>query len=236
MHSDEIKAIFDRQASSYDQRWGRTAPIQQALHFLLEAAFHGLPADARILGVGVGTGEEISYLAARYPQWTFVAVDPSGAMLDVFRNKAEREGYASRCSFHEGYLASLPVQTAFDAATCFLVSQFILEPQARSQFFGEIAARLRPAGVLASSDLAADITSKEYEVQLEMWLNMMLAAGIPAAGLEQMRAAYNKDVAVLPPAAVASIIQSGGFDAPVRFYQSGLIHAWRSLRASNEAV
>ncbi len=128
MRNDEIKAIFDQQATSYDERWARTAPIREALHFLLEAVFADLPADARILCVGAGTGEEIAYLARRFPRWSFTAVEPSGAMLEVCRNKAIEGGYAERCQFHEGFLQSLPEQDAFDAATCFLVSQFILEP------------------------------------------------------------------------------------------------------------
>lgn len=231
MNSDDIKAIFDQQASGYDERWAKTAPIREALYFLLTAVFAGLPEQARILCIGVGTGEEIRYLAKRYPQWHFVAVEPSGAMLEVCRAKAQREGFASRCSFHEGYLASLPAHDAFDAATCFLVSQFILDQAARANFFKAIAARLCPGGILASSDLASELGSTEYEGLLGMWLNMMLAAGIPSAGLEQMRAAYAKDVAVLHPAQVASIIKLGGFDEPVRFYQSGLIHAWFSKRA-----
>lgn len=236
MRSDEIKAIFDQQASSYDERWAKTAPIRDALHFLLEAVFAELPANARILCIGVGTGEEINYLARRFPQWTFAAVDPSVAMLDVCRNKAEKGGFVSRCYFHEGYLESLPIQDAFDAATCFLVSQFILEQEARAGFFRAIAGRLRPRGILASSDLASEVGSSEYDALLNTWLNMMLAAGIPAAGLEQMRAAYARDVAILPPAKVASIIKSGGFDEPVMFYQAGLIHAWFSKRASGNAA
>lgn len=231
MHSTDIKAIFDQQASSYDDRWAKTAPIRSALHFLLEAVFAGLPDEARVLCVGAGTGEEIEYLARRFPRWTFVAVDPSGAMLDVCRAKAEKGGFTARCHFHEGYLESLPDLGAFDAATCFLVSQFILDPQARSDFFRGIAARLHPGGILTSSDLASDVASSEYDALLRTWLNMMLAAGIPAAGLEQMRAAYTRDVAMLPPATVASVIASGGFDEPVRFYQAGLIHAWFARRA-----
>ncbi|GGC09386.1 SAM-dependent methyltransferase [Oxalicibacterium flavum] len=232
MRDEEIKAIFDQQASSYDERWAKTAPIRDALHFLLEAVFAKLPEDARILCVGAGTGEEIDYLARHHPQWTFTAVEPSGAMLDVCRRKAEKGGFVSRCQFHEGYLESLPVQGGFDAATCFLVSQFILEWEARTGFFQSIAARLKPEGILVSSDLAADVNSHEYDALLETWLDMMLAAGVPAAGLEQMRAAYAKDVAILPPAEVASIIQAAGFAGPVAFYQAGLIHAWFSKRAS----
>lgn len=232
MRNDEIKAIFDQQASSYDERWAKTAPIRDALHFLMEGVFAELPVHARILCIGMGTGEEINYLAKRFPRWTFTAVEPSGAMLDVCRNKAQRGGFASRCHFHEGYLESLPVQEAFDAATCFLVSQFIQEQEARADFFRSIAARLRPEGILASSDLASDVDSSEYDSLLNVWLNVMSAGGIPAAGLEQMRAAYARDVAILPPAQVASIIESAGFDAPVMFYQAGLIHAWFSKRAS----
>jgi len=84
---------------------------------------------------------------------------------------------------------------------------------------------------LASSDLAADVTTPAYAALLETWLNMMTLAGIPAAGLEQMRAAYDRDVAILPPEQVASIIEAGGFGCPVPFYQAGLIHAWYARRA-----
>ncbi len=235
MRNDEIKAIFDQQATSYDERWARTTPIREALHFLLEAVFADLPADARILCVGAGTGEEIAYLARRFPRWSFTAVEPSGAMLEVCRNKAIEGGYAERCQFHEGYLQSLPEQDAFDAATCFLVSQFILEPGARAEFFRAIASRLRPGARLASSDLASDIASVEYTALLETWMNMMTVAGIPAAGVEQMRAAYSRDVAVLPREQVAAIIESGGFTDPVLFYQAGLIHAWYSTRSTVDA-
>ena len=235
MHSEEIKAIFDQQASSYDERWAKTAPIREALHFLLVAVFAELPANARLLCIGAGTGEEIAYLARRFPQWTFTAVEPSGAMLEVCRDKAVKGGFASRCEFQQGYLESLPTQAPFDAATCFLVSQFILEPQARTAFFRAIAARLHPGGILASSDLASDVNSTQYDALLRAWMNMMRAADIPAAGIEQMRAAYAKDVAVLPAEQVAAIIRAGGFEQPVPFYQAGLIHAWFSRRAAGDA-
>lgn len=230
MRSDEIKAVFDQQAAGYDQRWARTAPIRDLLHFLVEAVFGGLPADARILCVGAGTGEEIIHLASRFPQWRFVAVEPSAAMLEVFRGKAETAGIGSRCQFHEGFLESLPVQPLFDAATCLLVSQFILEPAARIEFFRSIATRLRPGALLASTDLAADTCSPQYEALLSAWLSTMRAGGVAVAGLEQMRAAYARDVAIVPPAQVASLIEAGGFDSPLQFYQAGLIHGWLSTR------
>ncbi len=53
------------------------------------------------------------------------------------------------------------------------------------------------------------------------------------AGLEKMCAAYGRDVAVLPPSEVGSIIVAGGFDLPVLFLQTLLMHAWYAKRGAN---
>lgn len=230
MQQEELERTFDQQAPGYDKRWAKLAPIRDGLHFLLESVFADLPPDARILCIGAGTGAELAHLARRFPGWGFTAVEPSRAMLDVCRERAERQGFASRCYFHEGYLESLPIEGAHDAATCFLVSQFILEQEARREFFGAIAGRLPPGGILASSDLAAEFGSEDYEALLHAWLSMMAAADIPPEGLEHMRAAYARDVAILPPATVASIVKAGGFESPVQFFQAGLMHAWFAKR------
>lgn len=57
MDQDQIKAIFDQQAAGYDTQWARTAAIRDCLYFLLDSMFAGLPADARILCVGIGTAD-----------------------------------------------------------------------------------------------------------------------------------------------------------------------------------
>jgi|SRR5690554_2293442 len=230
MDQEEIKALFDQQAANYDTQWAKTAPIRNCLHLLLEAMFAELPSSANILCVGVGTGAEIAHLALKNPAWRFTAVEPSGAMLDLCRQRAENEGFASRCIFHEGYLETLSTNEPHDAATCFLVSQFILKRDERVDFFREIANKLKPGALLASSDLASDINSPEYEVLLRAWMSMMSAADISAEAIERMRKAYTNDVGVLPPAEIASIIKAGGFEFPVQFFQAGLIHAWMSRR------
>lgn len=236
MRSDELRTAFDRQASGYDKQWAKLAPIRDGLHFLLESVFAELPADAQVLCVGSGTGAELAHLARKFPRWSFTAVEPSGAMLDVCRRRAEKEGFLSRCYFHEGYLDSLPSRDLHDAATCFLVSQFILEREARSEFFRTIANKLQPGGLLASSDLASEVGSDDYKSLVHAWMNMMAAADVPPEGLERMRVAWENDVAILSPAAIASIIESGGFEAPVQFFQAGLIHAWFAKRASGNAA
>ncbi len=230
MRSDELKAAFDQQAAGYDRQWEKLAQLRDGLHFLLESVFADLPARARVLCVGVGTGAELAHLARKFPHWKFTAVEPSGAMLEQCRQRAVKEGFESRCQFHEGYVDSLQGDSLHDAATCFLVSQFILDRDERTGFFRSIAARLAPGGLLASSDLASQVGSREHDALVHAWMNMMAAADVPPEALEKMRAAWKKDVAILPPAEVASIIESGGFESPVPFYQAGLIHAWFSRR------
>lgn len=230
MDKEAVRTLFDQQAAGYDQQWARLAPLRDCLHLLTQSVFTVLPDTARILCVGVGTGAEMSYFARAFPGWTFTAVDPSGAMLQVCRQRAGAEGFLDRCSFHEGYLESLPVGAVHDAATSFLVSQFLLNPQERSAFFRAIARRLRPGALLASADLASDTASTDYAALLAPWFTMMAAGGVDAEKLECMRANYARNVAILPPAQVAALIASAGFTPPVQFFQAGLIHAWFARR------
>jgi len=228
VNREEIAELFDRQAAGYDSQWSRMAPVREGLYFLAEAALTALPDDARVLGVGVGTGAELAFFAARFPKWQFTAVEPSGEMLELCRRRAEINGFASRCTFHHGFLETLATDRHYDAATCLLVSQFLTDPEARTALFREIAARLTPGGVLLNADLASDVGSSDYDALLPMWLNRMSSAGVSAEAVARARAAYAKDVAVLPPERIKSIIQAAGFSRPVQFYQAGLLYAWQA--------
>jgi tRNA (cmo5U34)-methyltransferase len=234
MTPQETAALFDQQAANYDAQWEKTAPIRECLFLLLDGLFADLPDDARILCVGVGTGVELAHLAQRHPGWRFSAVEPSGRMLDACRARAEREGFASRCVFHEGFVETFtgPHEGGHDAATCFLVSQFLLDPEARTRFFRDIADRLKPGGLLASSDLSADTGSPEFDVLLPAWMRVMSKAGVTPEGLERMRTAYTRDVAVLPPARVEALLGAAGYETPTVFFQAGLIRGWRSRKPS----
>jgi tRNA (cmo5U34)-methyltransferase len=227
MHRHEIVALYDQQhAANYDQQGAKLAPLREALLTLAAAQLADLRADARVLCVGAGTGTELVYFAERHPGWTFTAVEPSAAMLDVCRANATAAGIAERCTFHEGYLESLPASDPFDVATSLLVSQFILDRTERTNFFRQIAARLRPGGWLVNADLAADQNGAEYEALSELWWHVMRPANAPREGLDKMRAAYQRDVAVIPPEEVAGIIAAAGFERPVQVFQAGLLCGW----------
>ena len=235
MQRQETPISFDqRHASEYDQRFAKLAPLRDAMNLIIGALFADLPREARILCVGAGTGNELLYLAGKFPGWSFTAVDPSGPMLAVCRNRAQELGFASRCSFHEGYLESLPATEPFDAATSILVSQFLLDPESRAGFFRAISGRLKPGGQLASADLASDTASEDYQNLFSVWAKLMRVADIADDRIEAMKAAYARDVAVWPVEKVAALIHSAGFTLPVLFLQTGLIHAWHAVRQSGD--
>ena len=116
------------------------------------------------------------------------------------------------------------------------MSQFLLDPQVRIGFFHEIARRLVPGGILANADLASDTESPAYEALLRHWMTLMASAQVPPQMLERARTAYARDVAILPVPQVASLIESAGFEAPVQFFQAGLMHGWFCPRKAEIAA
>ena len=139
MNNKELVAVFDQQAATYDEQRSKTAPINQGLHFLLESVFAQLPDNARIICVRAGTGADLIHLAKRFPRWSFTAVEPARGMLQACKQRAEKEKIADRCVFFEGYVDALLTTDPYDAATCFLVSQFLMQRDDRVNFFRSIA-------------------------------------------------------------------------------------------------
>ena len=217
---------FDaRHAASYDERWAPLAPLRDSLHLQMRFVLQALPATARVLGVGVGTGVELLALARWFPGWRFTAVEPSGPMLDVCRRKASEARIADRCEFQVGYLHELPWAEPFDAATSILVSQFITDRARRTDFFREIARRLRPDGMLITADLTT-IAPGQHESLLGVWSQMMRHIGASEVQIQALMTSYGRDVALLTVPVMETLLREAGFARPVRFSQSLLIHAW----------
>ncbi|CAA0104937.1 Ubiquinone/menaquinone biosynthesis C-methyltransferase UbiE [BD1-7 clade bacterium] len=226
MNREETKQLFDEQASEYDQKWVNMAAINDGIYFFLPSIFASLRPNARVLCVGAGTGKELLFLAKQFPSIHFSVVEPSGAMLEICRHRVERGGFTSRCTFHEGFLESFSDDNVHDAATCFLVSHFILDPIARSELFRQIACRMAPGGVLVSADLASDMRSPITDNLLRIWATTMSDSEAGEAAVKKLKHAYSNDVAVLSPDSVISIITNGGFESVTQFYQAGVVHAF----------
>lgn len=227
MAHPEIPVAFDEQhAAAYDERFAQIVAIREALHLLMRALLADLPHDARILCVGAGTGAELLTLAKHFPQWTFTAVEPAAPMLARCQRRATEHGFADRCTFHLGYLDSLPRTEPFHAATSLLVSHFITDRAARSDYFRQIASRLGPRGWLINADLSGDQATSDHTQLEDAWFRLMRFTGQTDEQREGMRAAYRKDVGFLPLPELGALIASAGFASPTLFYQALLIRAW----------
>ena len=212
----------------YDKLAERLAPMKDALHLFARLVLTDLPGDAHVLCVGVGNGAELFDMAKANPGWRFTAIDPAKDMLDKCRKGAEQNDMMDRCTFHEGYLDSLPGSNKFDAATCFLVSHFLTNRDERIALFAGICDRLKPGGLLVNADISGDRTAPEFESLLNVWIRMLEYSQMPQSQVERMRSSLGRNVAVLPPKEMEALLVESGFTQPVLFFQSLLIHAWYS--------
>jgi tRNA (cmo5U34)-methyltransferase len=231
MSQPETPVGFDEQnAANYDDRFAKISALRDALLLQTRAILGDLPVNARVLCVGAGTGHEVLALATHFPGWQFTVVEPSAPMMGLCRRRAAEHGFAPRCTFHTGYLDTLPPSEPFHAATSLLVSHFLVKPEARRAFFREIAARLRPQGWLVTADLSGDRTTTHHAQLQTAWLRLMEIAGIAPEQHAQMLQAWQENVSFLPVAEFEALLASAGFEAPVLFHQSLLIRAWFAQR------
>lgn len=220
-----VEHFTPEMAAAYDDRFKPLVALKDALHLMMQGVLAHLPADARVLCVGAGTGADLLALAAAYPDWRFTVVEPAQGMIDVCRQRAAAAGITDRCAFRHGYLDSLPATDPHHAAVTILVSQFIQPVAARCAFYQQIAARLVPDGALITGDLVVDDPAI-----WPTWLAMIRLLGSDDAKLAKYRVKVEEAVALVTGDALRAMLGDAGFDAPQRIYQAGMIQAHLARR------
>lgn len=224
--STPLVQSFDTYAPNYDRSLEPILALKDAIHALIRWRFSSLPASAHILHVGAGTGHEARVLAPLFPEWRFTLVDPSAGMLDVARAHATNEGFADRCTFHAGFIATLPAD-GFDAATSVLASHFIPDAAERQAYFAEIANRLNPGAPFFNADLCADTNAPSFDTLMDLWLAQ---PGIADDRKAAFRGMFGNAIAVHGPVEVEAMIAAAGFTAPTPCFQGALIRGWVATR------
>ncbi|WP_370234315.1 MULTISPECIES: class I SAM-dependent methyltransferase [Henriciella] len=221
-----MEPFGEEHAKVYDSQFDRLATARDAVHLGARLALSSLPDSARVLCVGAGTGEDAIKLAAPNRGWSFQLVDPAPAMLRVARERLKAAGILERCAIHDGFLQSLPETAPFDGATALLVSHFLTDLKARTDFFRDIAGRLSPGCPLVFADLAADREAPGFDDLMGAWLNALRLCDMPEENVAAYREAFGRDFAAHTPAELERAVEVAGFEPPVLIFQPLLIRVY----------
>jgi tRNA (cmo5U34)-methyltransferase len=227
--SHTTAGFFNKEmAAGYDQRNAGLAPISECLHFLLPMVLADLPAEARVLCVGVGTGAEMLSLAAARPGWRFVGVDPSAEMLEVGQRRLAEAGIAERCRLIQGYVDEVE-DSRFDAVVGLLVAHFV-QADGRAALYRAIHDRLRPSGHFVSAEISAAFDSPAYPAMLGDWRQVHARMGATPEALDQLPNMLRSVLGVMSPDATEAAWIEAGFSQPIPFFQAFMIRGWHAIR------
>lgn len=177
--------------------------------------------SAEILVVGAGGGLELEVLAEAQPEWSFVGVDPSTAMLDAARLRIAQ--FKDRVELRHGYIDDAP-PGPFDGATCLLMLHF-LDRQERLRTLKEIRRRLRPNAAL----VVAHHSYPEGD-DVERWLARSAGfanrAGIDAAKAKASARSMAENLPLLSTAEEEALLHQAGFANVALFYAAFSFRGW----------
>ncbi len=227
--SKPATGFFNKElASQYDEKNSRLKPISECLHFLMGAVLKDLPEESRVLSVGAGTGAEILALARLFPKWTFIAVDPATAMLEVCKERLQKAGILERCKFVEGYVHDVK-ECDFDAVVSLLAGHFVKRDD-RLGFYQGMVERLRHGGYLVNAEISYDLNSPEFPFMLKNWEEVQKLLGATHESIAMLPQALKEMLTVLPPHETENYIRRSGITSPVRFFQAFMICSWYGVK------
>lgn len=146
-HHDVVRREFARQADGFGHRGSFFAAASTAAW--IDEGARLAPGDI-VLDAGGGAGDLSRALAARARQ--FVVADLTGALRDVGRDAAERDGVGN-VLFVRAELEDLPFpDRSFDAVLCRFVVHHLADP---ARALAELTRVCRPGGRVVVADLVA---------------------------------------------------------------------------------
>lgn len=207
----------------YADRAVQMVPAYRDIHRMASVLIdEHAPPDASILVLGAGGGLETKSFADAHPGWTFAAVDPSAAMLDL---AAQNLGpLVSRVRMHRGYIDEAP-PGPFDAATSLLTLHFLPYEQ-RRHTAAQVQERLAPGAPFVVAHLSFPQSDDERQVWLRRHVANLLASGINAADVDKARRAIATDVPVLSPEQDRRVLQEAGFSGVTEFFSAFTFRGW----------
>jgi len=124
-----------------------------------------LPAGARVLDVGCGTGLLTSRIAQRHPQVEVIGIDASRPMIRV----AERKRASANCRFQQALGEDLPFpDRSFELVSSALFFHHV-DLELKQQTLQEIRRVLKPGGQLLIADMDRPYTLLGWAMSWTAW-------------------------------------------------------------------
>ncbi|MCY1641628.1 class I SAM-dependent methyltransferase [Methylorubrum sp. SL192] len=178
------------------------------------------PNDAQVLVLGAGGGLELRVFAEAQPEWLFVGVDPSAAMLDLARMTLGE--LAVRAELHEGLIDSAP-EGPFDGATCILTLHFI-EREERLRTLQEVRRRLKAGAPFVTAHFS--ITRGEVDLWMSRYAVFAISSGIERSQAEAARFGIAERLPILSPEEDEQLLRDAGFTGISLFYVGFAFRGW----------
>lgn len=225
--------FHDNRARRYDDTIRRVIPAYDSLHLMSGLLLKDLlPADARLLVVGCGTGTEMAAFLADNPGWTAVGCDPSRAMLGVAAERLKEAGVAGRAELHACTVEDLPGEVPFDAATILLVMHFLPDDGAKQSLLAATAARLKPAAPLVLADMHGDPETDHHRRLLAAWAGWQARHGIAPEEIDKGLAHVHRDIHRVPLGRMIELLQTAGFTDIEHFFHALIFGGWTARKAA----
>lgn len=177
--------------------------------------------DASVLVLGAGGGLELHSFATARPNWSFVGVDASQAMLDLAANIVKDAG--SRVELLRGDINDAP-DGPFDGATCLLTLHFLTQAE-RLHVLRGLRKRLRPGAPLIIAHHCRPKIGQAHD-----WLtrSATFAAGENADVTIAARSAMGmmQKLMLLSEKDEEMLMRKAGFTAPAMFYAGLSFRGW----------
>ena len=218
---------FDKElAAEYEKGIRRTLPSYDAMLSLTKTFFQStLPDKATFLIVGAGSGNEIYQFAEQKPNWSFVGVDPSEAMLQ-FAAARLHSLPNSITLLPETLLDTKLPNTTFDAASCLLVLHFIPSYEEQLATLKIISQHLKPGAPFVLASKYGELGSPDTELQFDLWRAYWLQhTKLTAEQINAMEQSI-RSLSFLPEEALLTLLQEAGFTQPSRFFATTLFGGW----------
>ena len=218
-----IPAIFSgHRATGYDDFVITYIPFYRSIMDSLPAliAQNVLTEEGPVLVAGCGTGNELQEISFTHPDWKLEGIDPSPEMVAQARKKLTGR---ANVRLINGYVADLPDEAHYRAATLLLVLHFVPDDGAKLALLQDLASRMLPGAPLVLLDIFGN--SAELASNLETLRALIPPTTDPVTVAERMRKLPER-IHHISEQRLTSLLLEAGFRLPQRFFQAAIYGGW----------